>query len=119
MSQRPWQAFQTKKHDSALPTCSREPHAAQEEREREVYSPNGSEVDGIKAISGRCLRRTPLQSGGPTSMATVAPVNRDLFRMVYPQSRIILARKVAKAAEALVRVDVVCLVIVLGAGRSA
>jgi methionine aminopeptidase len=38
--------------------------------EREVYSPNGLEVDGIKAISGRCLRRSPLQSGGPTSMST-------------------------------------------------
>jgi len=29
-------------------------------REREVYSPNGAEVDGIKSISGRCLRRSPL-----------------------------------------------------------
>jgi len=40
----------------------------------------------------------------------VVPVKSDLFRIVNPQSRTILARKVAKAAEALVSVVLVCFV---------
>ena len=38
------------------------------------------------------------------------------LRIVYPQARIILARNVSKPAEALVRVDLVCLVTVLWIG---
>jgi len=40
----------------------------------------------------------------------VVPVKSDLFRIVNPQSRTILARKVAKAAEALVSVVLFCFV---------
>ena len=40
----------------------------------------------------------------------VVPVKSDLFRIVNPQSRTILARKVAKVAEALVSVALVCFV---------
>jgi hypothetical protein len=40
----------------------------------------------------------------------VVPLKSDLFRIVNPQSRTILARKVAKAAEALVSVVLVCFV---------
>ena len=46
----------------------------------------------------------------------IRATKRDLFRIVYPQSKIILARNVAKAAEAIMRVDLVCLVIVVWIG---
>ena len=43
----------------------------------------------------------------------MARAKRNLLRIVYSQSRIVLARELAIAVQDLVRVDLVCLMIVL------
>jgi hypothetical protein len=67
----------------------------------------------MSADEGKVSKSRPQMQGDQSipidsvKFRVVAPVKRDLLRIVYPESRVILARNVAKAAKAVVRVVLV------------